>query len=414
MPVPLRPSAMAPIEQLLANVTVPVAAPAAVGSNCTSSVDDLPELSVMGNTAPGSVNPDPLTDAALMVTVALPADVIVTDWVAGVLRVTLPKATLLLPRFNIAVIALSWSATVFVAPPAVAVSVAVWFELTAAAVAVNPALDAPAATVTEAGTATALLLLASATAVALVAADVSETIQASVPAPVSDALLQDTALSVAGVWPVPLRLIVAVPPLAALLVIVTDPLTAPAVVGSKPIVSVAVWPGFSVNGALRPVTENPVPVTDTPLIVSAAVPDEVSVNAFVAAVFSSSLPNATLGALKLIPAVIAFSCSAKIFDTPPADAVSVAVWLEITAVTVAANPALDAPEATVTQAGTVTALLLLASATVVAAVAADVSDTVQASVPAPVSDALPQVTPLSTGAADPPTPVPLTPTFRVP
>ncbi len=359
------------------------------------------------------MNPDPLTEAALMVTAALPADVNVTDWVAGVLSVTFPKATLVLPRLSVAVIALSCNETVFVTPPAVAVRVAVCAVLTAAAVAVKDALDAPAATVTEAGTVTALLLLARATVVAVVADEVSETVQASVPAPVSVALPQETALSVEGACPVPLRAIVA-EPLEALLVIVSDPLTAPAAAGSKPIVNVAVWPGFNVTGVLKPNTVNPAPVTDTPLIVRAAVPEEVSVNDFVADAFSNSLPNATLGELRLSTAAVAFSCRPTVFDTPPAVAVNAAVWVELTAAAAAVNPALDAPAATVTEAGTVTALLLLVKLTVVALAAADVSDTVQASLTAPVSDALLHVTPLSTGVADAATPVPLRLIFRVP
>ena len=104
------------------------------------------------------------------------------------------------------------------------------------AVAVNPALVAPAAIVTDAGTVTALLLLVRATVVALLAAEVSATVHASVPAPVSDPLLHETELSVAAACPVPLKLIVAA---AALLLIVTDPVNAPAVTGSKLMVSVA-------------------------------------------------------------------------------------------------------------------------------------------------------------------------------
>jgi hypothetical protein len=70
-----------------------------------------------------------------------------------------------------------------------------------------------------------------------VAADVSVTVQASVPAPVSDPLLQESALNVDAVCPVPLRVTVAVD---ALLLIVTAPVNEPAAVGSKLIVSVAV------------------------------------------------------------------------------------------------------------------------------------------------------------------------------
>jgi hypothetical protein len=188
-------------------------------------------------------------------------------------------------------------------PLALAVSIAVCAVLTAVAVAVNPALDAPVATVTDAGTVTALLLLVRLTGVALAAAPVSVTVHASVAVPVSDALVQVTPLT-AG-CPVPLSAIV--PPLVALLPIVTVPLAAPAAVGSNPTVSVAVWPGFSVNGVLIPDTENPAPVTEIPPIVSAAVPDEVNVTSCVVAAFSCSVPNATLVELRLSPGIAAFS-----------------------------------------------------------------------------------------------------------
>ncbi len=184
------------------------------------------------------------------------------------------------------------------------------------------ALVAPAAIATEAGTVTALLLLVRLTVVALVAAEVSVTVQASVPAPVSDPLLQETALSVAGACPVPLRLMVAA---AALLLIATEPVNEPAVAGSKLIVSIAVCPGFSVTGKLIPESANPVPATDAALMVSGAVPDEVRVTVLVVVVFSATVPNATLVLLNVSPGAVAFNVSAKVFDTPPDVAVSVAV-----------------------------------------------------------------------------------------
>jgi hypothetical protein len=98
--------------------------------------------------------------------------------------------------------------------------------------------------------------------------------------------------------------------LDALLPIVTDPLTAPAAVGSNPIVRVAVWPGFRSIGALIPDTENPVPVTVAPLRMSCAVPEDVTVTDLLVAVFSRSVPNATLVALRVSPGVTAVSCNA--------------------------------------------------------------------------------------------------------
>jgi hypothetical protein len=328
----------------------------------------------------------------------VPDDVIVTDWVAGVLSWTLPNATLVELSVRLGVVAFKAMANVFDMPAAVAVSAAVRFVLTAVAVAVKLALVDPDAIVTEAGTVTALLLLVKVTTVAAVAPEVSETVQASVPAPVRDPLLQERALSVAGACPVPLRLIVAV---AALLLIATEPVKFPDVVGSKLIVSVAVCPGFSVTGNAIPESPKPVPITEAALMVSAAVPEDVSVTVFVTVVFSASVPKARLVLLSVSPGVLAFRARLNVFDTPAAVAVSVAVWFVLTAVAVAVKLALVAPDAIVTEAGTVTALLLLVRATAVAVVAADVSDTVQASVPAPVIDPLLQESALSVAGACP-------------
>lgn len=89
--------------------------------------------------------------------------------------------------------------------------------MTAATVAVNDALDEPAAIVNEAGRVTAELLLASATArPPLGAPAFSVRVQASLPAPVIELLLQFKAVSTTT--PVPLRPIAAVPPVEELLV----------------------------------------------------------------------------------------------------------------------------------------------------------------------------------------------------
>ncbi len=85
---------------------------------------------------------------------------------------------------------------------------------------------------------------------------------------------------------------------------------------------------------------------------------------------------------------------------PPDDAVSVAVCAVVTAVTVAVNAALLAPAATITDAGTVTAELLLVRATVCPpGPAGELNVTPQATVPAPVIDPVPQLTPVSTPGA---------------
>jgi hypothetical protein len=81
----------------------------------------------------------------------------------------------------------------------------------------------------------------------------------------------------------------------------------------------------------------------------------------------------------------AFSCNSNVLETPPALAVSVAVWPVVTEETVAVKAALIAPAGTVTEAGTATPLALLTRFTVRPPVrAAALKVTVQVSVPVPV------------------------------
>jgi hypothetical protein len=297
-------------------------------------------------------------------------------------------------------------------PPADAVSVAFWVDVTAVAVAVNPALLVPAGTVIEEGTVTALSLLPRLTARPLLpAAAVSVTVQASVPAPVNEPLLHDSPFNTPGaVVPVPLRLTTAVAPVDALLLRVRAPVAAPAAAGSNLTCTVAVAPGFNVTGKLAPDMLKPVPVTTAALTVSGAVPDEVIVTVCAPdTVFTTTLPKLRLVVLSVSAGTSAISCTAQVFVLPPAVAVRVAVCVEETAEAAALNVTLVAPAATVAVDGTVSALLLLARFTVSPLLpAAAVSVTVQASVAAPVSDALVQDKPLSVPGAV--VPVPLRPT----
>jgi len=149
----------------------------------------------------------------------------------------------------------------------------------------------------------------------------------------------------------------------ALLVMVIEPVAAPAVVGSNVTCSVAVCPGLSVNGKVAPAIVNPAPVRVAVLIVSAAFPDEISVTDWLVGVLRFTSPKLRPFALRLRATVWAFSCRVYAFAKPLAVAVRVAVWAEVTADAVAANPAVVAPAGTVTEAGTVTAALLLARVT---------------------------------------------------
>lgn len=99
------------------------------------------------------------------------------------------------------------------------------------------------------------------------------------------------------------------------------------------------------------------------MIVTATVPLEVTVIDFETAVPTETLPNASEVALRVSAGVAAFSCNATLFDELFDVAVTVAVCVVLTALALALKAALDAPAATVTLAGTVSALVLLASAT---------------------------------------------------
>jgi hypothetical protein len=114
-----------------------------------------------------------------------------------------------------------------------------------------------AGTVTVAGSVTAALLLDKLTLIPpLGAVALSVTVQASVPIPVMDALLQESALSVAVpaadvvVAPVPLRLTVAVPSVEELLEMVSFPVAAPVAVGWNCIVNSYASPAAIATGRL--------------------------------------------------------------------------------------------------------------------------------------------------------------------
>jgi hypothetical protein len=120
-------------------------------------------------------------------------------------------------------------------------------------VAVNPALVALAGTVSVVGTVTAELLLERLTLKPpLGAASVSVTVQASVPAPVMDALPQDNALSAAllDAPPVPRSLTIAVGLIEELLVMVNCPVTSPVVAGLNCRFKLRVPPAARVTGRL--------------------------------------------------------------------------------------------------------------------------------------------------------------------
>jgi hypothetical protein len=245
------------------------------------------------------VKPVPLNVAELMVTGAVPVEVNVTGSVDAVFTVTLPNAKFAGLIVSVGTAAFNCRAKVLETPPALAVRVTACAVVTDDTVAVKPALLALAGTTTVAGTVTAALLLSNDTLKPpLPAGPLSVTVQASLPAPVMDALLQDNALKVAAaVVPVPVRPITAVPFVEELLWMVSAPVTAPAAAGSNCAFSVTDWVGFRVTGKLAPDIVKPVPLNAAELIVTGAVPVEVNVTGSVDPVFTVTLPNARLAGL---------------------------------------------------------------------------------------------------------------------
>lgn len=180
--------------------------------------------------------------------------------------------------------------------------------------------------------------------------------------------------------------------------------------GSKTTLSVAVWFVVSVRGRVTPETEKPVPLTVTAVTISGRAPVEVTVIVWVAGVFRLTSPKAMLLDSRLIVDTAAFNFRANVLEIEPALDDSVTVWAVLTDVTTAEKPVLAAPAATVTEAGTVTAELLLERATVNPPLgAAAFNATVQLSVPDPVMDELAHEREVSTG-----TPVPLSVTVEEP
>ena len=87
------------------------------------------------------------------------------------------------------------------------------------------------------------------------------------------------------------------------------PEAAPVTVGSNSMPRVAVWPVASVSGKVGPESVNPVPVSVAELTVTEPVPVEVRITVWVAGVFKSTLPNATVVALMLSVGVAALTVS---------------------------------------------------------------------------------------------------------
>jgi hypothetical protein len=401
--VPLRPTTVdVPVDELLVNVSDPAAEPAAVGLNFTVRIAVCVGFNVRGKVAPETEKPDPLRASALTVTDADPVEDKTRVCVCGAPTGTLVKLTLAGLTVKTGVDAPRASAKACDTPFAVAVSVTAVVVLTEETVAVNPALNEPAATVTDAGTVTTELLLDRLTANPPVgAAAFSETVQLSVPVAVITEFVQVNPVSTGTA--VPLRPTTVEVPVEELLVNASDPVEEPAAVGLNCTVRIADCVGFNVSGKVAPETVKPDPLMASVLIVTDPVPVEESVTVCVCGAPTGTLVKLTLAGLTVRVGTAAPRARANVCDTLFAVAVSVTAVMVLTDAMVAVKPALDEPAGTVTDAGTVTAELLLARPTANPPVgAAAFSVTVQLSVPGPVIDPVVQFNPVSTG-----TPVPL-------
>lgn len=165
---------------------------------------------------------------------------------------------------------------------------------------------------------------------------------------------------------------------------------APAAIGLKCTVSTVDWPCLRVAGKPPPDTEKPVPVAELDLTTSDALPVDVRVIDFVTAVPTATSPNCKEEVLSVnagedVGVFDGFSRSETLRDEPFAIADTVAVWALALALMFAVNDADVDPAAMVAVAGTTTALLVLANATVTAFGDLPFSVAVHAVLPAPVN-----------------------------
>lgn len=167
-----------------------------VGLNCTVIAVDWPGFNVTGSAAPEKLKPAPDTVAPLIVTGEVPVDDKVTEYFAAVFTTTSPNAMLDELRLRVGVAAFNCSAKLFETPPAAAIRFTVCATWVDPAVAVNATLEAFVGMVTVAGTETVALLLDKATLrPPFGAGPLRVTLQASVPAPVMEAVLQESPFS---------------------------------------------------------------------------------------------------------------------------------------------------------------------------------------------------------------------------
>ena len=204
---------------------------------------------MIGKEAPETAKPVPLTDAAEIVTGAVPIDDMVKGFVDCLFTAELPKVRVVEFTPSTGSTALSCSAIEVEVPLALAVRVANSSTVTAESMAVNATLAVLAGTVTVAGTEIAAALLDRLTVRPPAGAGLfSSNVHASVPAPVIDKLPQVNPLKTAV--PVPANATASFGFAEEVLLTKSCPDTGPTVLGVKLTVMVYDSPARSVIGRL--------------------------------------------------------------------------------------------------------------------------------------------------------------------
>jgi hypothetical protein len=317
VPVPLSATiAVPPVVEVLVIVICPLAAPVAVGSNCTCSVTACAGLNVTGRLPPTIENPVPEIVAEFTVTAEVPVEVSVTACVVGEFTVTLPKLKLAALTVSCgcgAGVAVPLSATtaelpavelllIVICPLAAPVAVGSNCTVNVTACAgfsvagrLPPTMENPAPEIVAELTVTGELpdeLKVTASVVGVF----------TVTLPKFRLAALNVSCGFAAAIPEPVRDTCAVPFVADVLPIVICPIDDPAVAGSNCTCSVTACCGFNVTGRAAPRIEYPVPVTVAVFTVTGAVPVEVSVTAWVVDEFTVTLPKSRLAVLSVKPA----------------------------------------------------------------------------------------------------------------
>jgi len=279
-----------PRVELLLMVNCPVTVPVAVGANLTVRVAVDPGFNEIGKLPPTMEKPVPVAEAEETVTADVPVDESVTDAVVEAPTVTVPR--LKLEAFSVSfgfgeVDPVPLSATIELAP-------VVELLLTVNCPLTVPAVVGAKVTCTVSDCPTARVMGRPLTTIEnpVPVAERELIVTAAVP---DDFKVTGSTLDVPSVMlpklkvvalrvscgvevtPVPESATVDVGAVVELLPMVSLPVTAPAVLGAKVIGMANVCPGVRVLGNVVAAIENPVPVTERELIVTAVVPDDVKV-----------------------------------------------------------------------------------------------------------------------------------------